>query len=105
MSSRCQDELTILQLLHAALSEDGRPYGIVFDNAPVFTAKGYERVLTGLQIEPWGLGHMKRDVFRKKIFDTAKHNHFKALEAWPRTELYSFSRPLLVDSTVKRVLE
>jgi putative transposase len=52
MASRYQDELAILQLLHAALSEYGCPYGIVSDNGSVFTAEAYERVLNGLEIEP-----------------------------------------------------
>lgn len=52
MASRYQDELAILQLLHAALSEYGCPYGMVSDNAAVFTAAAYERVLDGLEIEP-----------------------------------------------------
>lgn len=52
MASLYQDELAILQLLHAALSEYGCPYGIVCDNGSVFTAEAYERVLVGLEIEP-----------------------------------------------------
>ena len=40
MSSRYQDELAILHLLHVALSEYGYP--IVSDNAAVFTAKALE---------------------------------------------------------------
>ena len=52
MASRYQDELAILQLLHAALSEYGCPYGIVSDNGSVFTANAYTYLLHTLEIEP-----------------------------------------------------
>jgi hypothetical protein len=47
-----QDELAILQLLHAAFGDFGVPWGIVSDNASVFTAGAFMRVLEGLGIEP-----------------------------------------------------
>lgn len=52
MASRYQDELAILQLLHAAFGDFGVPWGIVSDNASVFTADAFMRVLEGLGIEP-----------------------------------------------------
>ena len=52
MASRHQDELAILQLLHAAFGDFGVPWGIVSDNASVFTAEAFMRVLEGLEIEP-----------------------------------------------------
>jgi transposase InsO family protein/transposase len=52
MASRYQDELAILQLLHAALGDFGVPWGIVSDNASVFTAEAFMRVLERLGIEP-----------------------------------------------------
>ncbi|MFN2233586.1 MAG: helix-turn-helix domain-containing protein, partial [Anaerolineales bacterium] len=52
MASRFQDELAILQLLHAAFGDFGVPWGIVSDNASVFTAEAFMRVLDGLGIEP-----------------------------------------------------
>jgi transposase InsO family protein len=52
MASRHQDELAILQLLHAAFGDFGVPWGIVSDNASVFTAEAFMRVLEGLGIEP-----------------------------------------------------
>lgn len=52
MVSRYQDELSILQLLHAAFGDFGLPWGIVSDNASVFTAEAFMRVLEGLEIEP-----------------------------------------------------
>jgi hypothetical protein len=52
MVSRHQDELAILQLLHAAFGDYGVPWGIVSDNAAVFTAEAFLRVLEGLEIEP-----------------------------------------------------
>lgn len=52
MASDYQDELAILQLLHAALSEHGHPDGIVSDNAGVFTADAYRQLWHTLQIEP-----------------------------------------------------
>ena len=51
MASRYQDELSILQLLHAAFGDFGVPWGIVSDNASVFTADAFMRVLEGLEIE------------------------------------------------------
>ncbi|HFQ94696.1 MAG TPA: hypothetical protein ENK32_11840 [Anaerolineae bacterium] len=52
MASYFQDELAILQLLHAAFGDYGTPWGIVSDNASVFTAEAFMRVLEGLEIEP-----------------------------------------------------
>jgi hypothetical protein len=52
MVSRYQDELAILQLLHAAFGDYGVPWGIVSDNASVFNADAFMRVLEGLEIEP-----------------------------------------------------
>jgi hypothetical protein len=52
MASRYQDEIAILQLLHAALGDYGSPWGIVSDNASVFTAEAFMRVLDGLEIQP-----------------------------------------------------
>jgi putative transposase len=52
MVSRYQDELAILQLLHAAFSEYGAPEGLVSDNGSVFTADAYEHLLQKLEIEP-----------------------------------------------------
>ena len=52
MASRFQDELAILQLLHAAFGDFGVPWGIVSDNGSVFTAEAFMRVLEGLDIEP-----------------------------------------------------
>jgi len=52
MVSRHQDELAILQLLHAAIGDYGVPWGIVSDNAAVFTAEAFLRVLEGLGIQP-----------------------------------------------------
>ena len=52
MASRYQDELAILQLLHAFFGDFGLPWGIVSDNASVFTADSFMRVLDGLGIEP-----------------------------------------------------
>ena len=52
MVSRYQDELSILQLLHAAFGDFGLPWGIVSDNASVFTADAFMRVLAGLDIQP-----------------------------------------------------
>lgn len=47
-----QDELAVLQLLHAALAEYGSPLGIVSDNGSVFNGNAYLAVLNGLKIEP-----------------------------------------------------
>ena len=52
MASRHQDELAILQLLHAAFGDYGVPWGIVSDNAAIFKAEAFMRVLEGLNIEP-----------------------------------------------------
>jgi hypothetical protein len=52
MTSDYQDELAVLQLLHAALSEYGCPEGIVSDNGSVFTADTYKQLLHALQIVP-----------------------------------------------------
>ena len=52
MASRYQDELAILQLLHAAFGDYGLPWGIVSDNGSVFTADAFMRVLEGLRVEP-----------------------------------------------------
>ncbi len=52
MSSRYQDEIAILQLLHAAFGDYGLPWGIVSDNGSVFTAEAFLRVLDGLEIQP-----------------------------------------------------
>jgi len=52
MASSYQDELVILQLLHAAFSEYGAPEGLVSDNGLVFTADAYEHLVQKLEIEP-----------------------------------------------------
>jgi len=52
LATRYQDELAVLQLLHAALSEYGLPWGLVSDNGSVFTANVYEDLLFRLEIEP-----------------------------------------------------
>jgi transposase InsO family protein/transposase len=52
MASQYQDELVILQLLHAAFSEYGAPEGLVSDNGSVFTAHVYDQLLQKLEIEP-----------------------------------------------------
>jgi transposase InsO family protein len=52
MASRYQDEIAILQLLHAAFGDYGLPWGIVSDNGSVFTAEAFMRVLEGLDIQP-----------------------------------------------------
>lgn len=51
MASLYQDELAILQLLHAALAEYGLPEGLVSDNGSVFTAHAYQQLLQTLDIE------------------------------------------------------
>lgn len=51
LATRYQDELAVLQLLHAALSEYGFPWGLVSDNGSVFTANAYEDLLLRLEIE------------------------------------------------------
>jgi transposase InsO family protein len=52
MVSHHQDEIAILQLLHAAFGDYGAPWGIVSDNAAIFKAEAFMRVLEGLDIEP-----------------------------------------------------
>lgn len=52
MASRYQDEIAILQLLHAAFGDYGLPWGIVSDNGSVFTAEAFVRVLEKLEIQP-----------------------------------------------------
>ncbi len=52
MVSRHQDAIAILQLLHAAFSDYGLPWGIVSDNASVFTADTFLDVLDRLEIQP-----------------------------------------------------
>jgi putative transposase len=52
MASRYQDEIAILQLLHAAFADYGVPWGIVSDNGSVFTADSFLQVLEDLEIEP-----------------------------------------------------
>jgi hypothetical protein len=52
MVSHYQDEIAILQLLQAALSDYGLPWGIVSDNASIFTADAFLDVLDGLEIQP-----------------------------------------------------
>jgi transposase InsO family protein len=56
MASLYQDELAVLQLLHAALSEYGCPAGLVSDNGSVFTAAAYRQLLEALQIEACYIG-------------------------------------------------
>jgi putative transposase len=51
MATEYQDTIAVLQLLSAALSEYGRPEGIVSDNGSVFTAAAYEDLLDALEIE------------------------------------------------------
>lgn len=50
MVSLYQDEIAILQLLHAALAHYGRPEAIVSDNAGVFKADAYKDLLKKLVI-------------------------------------------------------
>ena len=51
MASLYQDELAILQLLHAAFSEYGLPEGLVSDNGSVFKADAYKHLLRQLEIQ------------------------------------------------------
>lgn len=51
MATEYQDTVAVLQLLSAALSEYGRPDGIVSDNGSVFTSDAYEDLLDALEIE------------------------------------------------------
>jgi len=50
MATEYQDTVAVLQLLSAALSEYGRPEGIVSDNGAVFTSDAYEGLLNDLKI-------------------------------------------------------
>lgn len=52
MASEHQDLASVLQILHAALSQYGCPEIIVSDNAGVFTSPQTQHILTKLQIEP-----------------------------------------------------
>ena len=52
MACRYQDEIAILQLMHAAFSDYGVPWGIVSDKGSVFTADAFLDVLDGLEIQP-----------------------------------------------------
>jgi putative transposase len=52
MVSEYQDEIAILQILAAAVSDYGCPTGIVSDNGKVFTAQAYCTVLNALGITP-----------------------------------------------------
>lgn len=52
MASGYQDEIAILQLLHAAFSDYGLPWGIVSDNGSVFTAAAFLDVMNALKIQP-----------------------------------------------------
>jgi transposase InsO family protein len=51
MATEHQDVVAVLQLLNAALLEDGQPAGIVSDNGSVFLSEAYEGVLGGLGVE------------------------------------------------------
>lgn len=51
MASEYQDEVAVLQLLTAALTEYGCPTAIVSDNGSVFTAQAYGHLLDTLDIE------------------------------------------------------
>jgi transposase InsO family protein/transposase len=51
MATPYQDEIAVLQLLNAALTEYGCPAGIVSDNGAVFTAEAYQSLLAALKIE------------------------------------------------------
>lgn len=52
MVSPYQDLVAVLQLLCAALSESGRPEGMVSDNGGAFSAHDYTTFLQALDIEP-----------------------------------------------------
>ena len=52
MASEYQDEVAVLQLLAAALTEYGCPAAVVSDNGAVFTADAYCGLLETLGIEP-----------------------------------------------------
>jgi transposase InsO family protein len=51
MATEHQDVVAVLQLLHAALREYGRPEGSVSDNGSVFTSEAYEGLLKDLRID------------------------------------------------------
>lgn len=51
MASEYQDELAVLQLLHAALAEYGCPGSIVSDNGGQFKGAAYTGVLDGLNVD------------------------------------------------------
>jgi putative transposase len=51
LATEYQDTIAVLQLLHAALSEYGRPEGIVSDNGSVFISEAYEGLLQEVGIE------------------------------------------------------
>jgi transposase InsO family protein len=61
MAAEYQDSIAVVQLLAAALTEYGRPTGIVSDNGPAFISQVYEGLLAALEIavchiekgEPW----------------------------------------------------
>src|SRR5262245_36869081 len=57
MATEHQDGVAVLQLLHAAVREYGRPAGMVSDNGAVFTAAAYEGVLRDLGI---AVGHIEK---------------------------------------------
>lgn len=59
MVSPYQDVVAVLQLLCAALTEYGRPQGVVSDNGGAFSALDYKNFLTALDIEhcPIEKGH------------------------------------------------
>src|SRR5579864_7977127 len=50
LATEYQDSIAVLQLLAAALSEYGRPTGIVSDNGSVFISDAYEGLLEELEI-------------------------------------------------------
>lgn len=52
MASEYQDEIAILQLLHAAFAQYGRPEAIVSDNGSVFRADAYKELLAKLVVQP-----------------------------------------------------
>lgn len=52
MVSAYQDDLAVLQVLHAALNEYGCPTGMVSDNGGVFTGRTYRGLLDQLEIAP-----------------------------------------------------
>ena len=52
MASLYQDEIAILQLLHAVFAQYGRPEAIVSDNGSVFKADAYKELLEKLVVAP-----------------------------------------------------